>query len=308
MNRSVFVGYFVRRTVLIVLLTLASGCGKKSSTGPSDVENRTIGQFYLTATAVGETTVSATTRAGSPPAAGSGPTAIAASVNQTADAGLNLVSIQGSAPFQTIYLSVGSAETALLTQPGLAPAWAARVGGLLEAPLSAAPIQTTGFLQIDLPAAVTSASVIVGFASSLPPSFEMKVQLGAPGGAVGPGASLPKTLQSGGGLIEIVGVVLSTFGPNPANPTGPGLYGPPVAGAVVSTSLDSRTAVTDTNGAFDLLTNTTNLVGGRCFRLMITAPGFPPYSSDGWIGSNKETGGVRFTLSPPQPPNLKNCT
>jgi hypothetical protein len=47
-----------------------------------------------------------------------------------------------------------------------------------------------------------------------------------------------------------------------------------VQGAVVSTSLDSRTAVTDANGAFDLLTNAPNAVGVHCFRLMIDAPGF----------------------------------
>jgi hypothetical protein len=303
----------VCHALVFVSLVAAGGCGKKDggsspNPSPSETETRTISQFFTAATAVGDSSAAAVVRTGSPPAPGGGPSVTASSIAQTAQSGLNLVSVQGSGSFQTIYLSIGTAQNARATPVSTVPAWALRLGRLFEAPLGAATtIQTSGFMQIDLPAPVTSASVILNYASSLPSTFEVRVQIAAAGGAAGPAASMPKTLQTSGGLIELVGIVLSTFGPNPSNPLGPGLYGPPVAGAVVSTSLDSRTATTNSQGAFDLLTDTPNAVG-RCFRLTITAAGWPAYTTQGWIGSNKETGGVRFTLSPPQPPDLGSCS
>ena len=304
MNSSLLRAGRVFHVCLILFPVLTTACAK-GTTDPSS-QTETIGSFLSGAT-IADTQVAATTRSGAPPASGGGPTATVTSPSPAAGGGLNLVSIQGSAPFQTIFLSIGAAESSSAPPPSILPNWALRSVGLLEATLSAAVIQTSGYLQIDLPAPVTSASVVLSYTSSLPGRFDLQVQIASAGGASGPVAAMPKALQTGNGVIELVGVVYGNFGPNPANPTGPGLYGPLLQGATVSTSLDSRTAVTDANGAFDLVTDTTNAIG-RCFRVTITAGGYPTYSSQGWIGSNKESGGVRFTLNPPQPPDLRSCS
>lgn len=307
-----------RSGALAVLLFLLAGACSKSGdsggsagssnipTGPSQTETRTVSEFFATATVVGESTVTAATRTGDPPAAGNGPTATVASVTQASSTGLTLMSVQGSAPFQTVFLSVGSAETARFAPRDALPTWAVRLFDFFEAPLRAATIQTTGFLQIDLPAPVTSASVIVSLASSLPQRFDIRVQVAAAGGAVGPVATISKTVQVTGGPIEIVGVVYGRLIPNAGNPSGPGIDTPPIAGAVVSTSLDSRTTVTDANGAFDLLTETPNSLD-RCFWLTVTASGWPTYSTQGWSGSNRQSGGVKIRLIPPEPPDLRQC-
>ena len=212
---------------------------------------------------------------------------------------------RGSAPFQTIYVSIGSAQSARASSPSFLHAWAGRWVRLFEADLTAASIGTSGFLQIDLPAPVTVVSVIVNYASLLANSFDLQIQISGPGGAAGPIASVHKT-GTGPGLIEIVGVV---YGGKTINPSGPDSYVNPVSGATVSTSLDSRTAVTNGNGAFDLLTDTPN-ASGRCFRLTVTAGGYPGYSTDGWTGSNKDSGGIIFSLGtgePRGPLNGRGC-
>ena len=156
-------------------------------------------------------------------------------------------------------------------------------------------------MQIDLTAPVTEASVMVVNSSSMPGgSFDLRVQVAAAGGAAGPVASVRKTISTLASFIEMTGVVYGNMIVNPANPSGPGLRINRLAGATVSTSLDSKTTTTDANGAFDLLTDTRN-GPNLCFTLTITATGYPTYRTDGWIGSNKETGGVIFTLSPAFP-------
>jgi hypothetical protein len=156
------------------------------------------------------------------------------------------------------------------------------------------------YLQIDLPAPATVTDIAVNYPDSLPSgSFDLRIQIAAPGGAVGGVTTAPKTVTLRP-VVTMVGVVLSTFGPNPANRQGPGLYGPPVSGAVISTSLDSKTTTTNANGAFEPQTDTASSVG-NCFRLTISAPGFPTYSTGGWKGNSAKTP-VTFTLAPPQPP------
>ena len=54
----------------------------------------------------------------------------------------------------------------------------------------------------------------------------------------------------------MVGIVYGKLIINPGNPTGPGLVVEPVAGATVSTSLDSQTTTTNGSGAFDPVTST----------------------------------------------------
>ena len=221
-----------------------------------------------------------TTKTGAPPAAAGGPTATVISPNAASSGGANLLTVLGSAPFQTVFVSVGGTS------------------------------QVSDYLQVDLPAPATSVDLAVTYPSSLAvPNFELRVQVVAPGGTVGPVAAVPKNVATS--RIEMIGIVYTTFGPNPANPTGPGLYGPPASGATVSTSLDSQTTTTNANGAFDLLTNTASTVGA-CFRLTISKPGFPTYSTQGWAGNAQD--GVRgpgdivvFTLSPPMPTLTRTC-
>jgi hypothetical protein len=163
------------------------------------------------------------------------------------------------------------------------------------APLLAAGSQD--YLQIDLSTPTTSADVAVSYQSSLPNGgFDLQVQIAGANGVAGPVATIHKTATAP--AVEMVGIVFARLALGPI-PTGPGVLVDPVAGATVSTSLDSATTLTNANGAFDLRTNTPTSVG-VCFTLRIAAAGLPTYSTTGWSG-NKNTGPVSFTLSPPFP-------
>lgn len=116
-----------------------------------------------------------------------------------------------------------------------------------------------------------------------------------------PGAPGPTNPSPGGGTFAVYGVVLSTFGPNPANPTGPGVYGPPVAGAVVSISLDGSSTSTDGEGRFALVTGTRYPVCTTS-TLTIAAPGHATYNASGYWGNNPDPSSAwTFSLSPPIP-------
>jgi hypothetical protein len=72
---------------------------------------------------------------------------------------------------------------------------------------------------------------------------------------------------------------------NPAGPLAADTYVDPVAGAVISTSLDSATATSDGSGNFVL--RTTRGSGGQAFQLRISAAGYPTYDRSGcWGGPN----------------------
>ncbi|MBI4265733.1 MAG: hypothetical protein HY657_15265 [Acidobacteria bacterium] len=77
----------------------------------------------------------------------------------------------------------------------------------------------------------------------------------------------------------------------------------PVAGAIVSTSLDSATATTDSGGNFDLRTQTPASRVGDCgtYTVTITAAGHPTYSVTGAWGAATGGGNQQFVLSPPTP-------
>jgi hypothetical protein len=91
---------------------------------------------------------------------------------------------------------------------------------------------------------------------------------------------------------------------NPANPTGPGILGPPVAGAVVSTSMDSATAVTGGDGRFHLVTQTRRPAPCHRYTLTITAGGWPTWSGFEDFDNGTSGGELSFTLTPPQAPAL----
>lgn len=73
----------------------------------------------------------------------------------------------------------------------------------------------------------------------------------------------------------------------------------PVVGAVVSTSLDSNTALSDGGGFFNLKTNTAVAKDG-CYTIIITGSGFPTYSVQGTWGP-RVPADRNFWLSPPIP-------
>jgi hypothetical protein len=160
---------------------------------------------------------------------------------------------------------------------------------------------TQDYLQIDLPAPQTSADVRVRFGTTLPSTpFEIFVQLIGADGSVGAPTSTSKEPRPGSNVV-VTAVVYSTFGPN-ATGTGPGIYGPPVAGATVSTSLDSVTATTNANGVFELRTNTpAQPSGGPCFTLTISAPGFPTYSAPNWKTNGQSPDVHKISLRPAMP-------
>ncbi|HET9467849.1 MAG TPA: hypothetical protein VFO48_05535 [Vicinamibacterales bacterium] len=75
-----------------------------------------------------------------------------------------------------------------------------------------------------------------------------------------------------------------------------------MAGARVSSSLDSATTTTNANGVFELRTNTPFQPTGQCFTLTIAAPGFPTYSTPGWKTNGQSPDVQKISLSPPMPP------
>jgi hypothetical protein len=105
------------------------------------------------------------------------------------------------------------------------------------------------------------------------------------------------------GMLGMEGQVFATatFG------GGTSTYGLPVAGAVVSTSLDATTATTDASGSFRLVTTTPNANVPECMRwtLTITAAGHPTYSLNAaWGPSDAKPPAQKFSLSPPSPTAL----
>ena len=143
------------------------------------------------------------------------------------------------------------------------------------------------------------------------------------GGAVAGGAVVATQTELFGGekgFIVISGRVFSTvsFGGVCSVPAGVGqapeqCYGPPVGGAVVSTSLDSATATTDGAGNFDLTTTLPRSRIDECitYTLTITAAGHPTYTVNtrGFSGNQNEGSQHRqfFALNPPTPNFMGGC-
>jgi hypothetical protein len=140
------------------------------------------------------------------------------------------------------------------------------------------------------------------------------------GGAVAGGAiAAVQTGVIGGSdvFMTIKGVVFDTvhFGGVCTVPAGGGgadiqapreCYGNAVAGAVVSTSLDPKTATTDGGGNFDLITATLESdMKCRTYTLTITAAGLPTYSIPvtGFATSNSSHR-QQFAFTPPTPSSM----
>jgi len=180
---------------------------------------------------------------------------------------------------------------------------------LLEVPAGAAAIPI-GFSSAGVVAAGSTAAAGAGgaAASSGGGGLSTGVIVGGLGAVAAAGAVVAvKAAGDDGKPVEISGQVFARFGPNPANNgLGPGLYSNPVVGGVVSTSLDATTATTDGEGRFRLITQS-NISPDKaeCYTITITASGQPTYSVTG--GWGQQPSGQTFSLSPPQPAQIRPC-
>jgi hypothetical protein len=265
------------------LLAWACGTTSPSSTLPSNVSGVVSG-----ATGLGSTPTTGSLQGGTAPPANGGPAANASGGSPATSGGGDEVTVSaGGAPFQTVYVSAGSS--------GSAAASGVRAG------LTRAETVASGFFQISLPTAVTSLAIGLTYASNLPSSgFDLLIQV-ANGTSVGSVATLHKSVTTGN-VVEVTGIVFANLS---LGTSGPGRPVNPVAGAVVSTSLDSHTATTDAAGGFDLQTGTTATTSTQCFTITITSPGLPTYSVHGLWGA--QVTNQIFVMSPPSPSSLQSC-
>jgi hypothetical protein len=265
---------------------VVGACGTSStSTGPSAPSN--VSGVVSGVGTVGPTPVTGSLQNGSAPTPNTGLSVGATSGSTASGGGTNVVTVSsGGGPFQTVFVSTGTG-----------PAAASALGR------SRAETVASGFYEIDMPSPVTSVSLDVNYASALPGAgFDLLIQV-ATGTVIGPVTTLHKTVSA----IELVEITGEVFANLQFLPGGRDAPINPVAGAVVSTSLDSRTATTDASGTFDLQTNTavSSNTSSECYTITITAPGLPTYSQFAeWGHPSNQI----FTLSPPSPTIVPSCS
>lgn len=267
-------------------------CGSSNPTSPgtgSGLPSNVTG-VVSGATGLGSTPTTGSAQTGTAPSATSGGLGASASSGTSATAGGgNEVSVSaGGAPFNTVFVSVGSSSSAAASGLGR----------------TRAETVASGFYEISLPIAVTSIAIGLTYASSLPASgFDLLIQV-ANGSSVGAVTTLHKAVSTTA-LVEITGIVFATDAPT-AGPTFPI---DPLPGAIVSTSLDSHTATTDVSGGFDLQTGTlTSATGSSCYTITIAFPGIASYSLQGLWGTFVSN--QIFVMSPPTPSakTIQSCT
>jgi hypothetical protein len=162
-------------------LALAVACGSTSPSAPT----QTASSFIKGIVAVGGSPVQGALHSGTPPAASGGPTVVVTTPNTATNGGTNVVTLIGSSPYQKIDVSISAGAT---------PA--------------------TGFIEVDLPAVVTSQEMTISFSSAIPTtSFSTQFQVIGSSGAVGPAASNPTTVVPS---TQATASVVVTLAPNPA--------------------------------------------------------------------------------------------
>jgi hypothetical protein len=286
-----------RRLVLAVVVSsvLLFACGGSPSAPSGNAASAgTLAAFVVAGVAQADSgSVDGVSHTGAPPAAAGGPSATVTSSPEAIIGGQNLLTVQASAPVQTVYLSVVS--SAAVTSAKAIPLLSPLIRALVAPVMAATP--PTGFMQFTLSSPATVIPVAVHYPMTLPTgSFTFGVQV-AGAGAPGPVATVDKTPAVA--VVELLGIV---YGHWIGTARTPGERPDPVAGATVSTSLDSRTAVSDANGLFDLKTNTAT---ASCFTITVSAPGLPSYSAQRRFGSDAI---VAYTLgSSPQYPIPSGC-
>lgn len=252
-----------------LLAMLLPSCGSSSSPSAPDTPSP-IATYIVRAVALDNAEGAGVNRSGSPPAPAGGPTVTVQSSPEAVAGSPNLVKLESATPFEVVYLSVAAGSA-----------------------------QTGDHLQITLSEPVTNVSISVTYPLSLPSGmFVLQIQVAGANGAVGPVASVTKGFVPP--AIELLGVVYARWIGTPAHS---GDRPDPVAGATVSTSLDSRTAVTDARGLFDLRTGVSTT---SCFTITISAQGLPTYRAERRFGSDAI---VAYTLgSTPQYPIPSPCS
>jgi hypothetical protein len=285
-----------RVAAAVITLPLAAWACGGSPSGPSEkTDASTLDGFIVSAVAHEDSAaVTAVSHPGAPPSAGGGPAVTVTSIPDAVVGGENLLEVQSTVPIQTIYVSVVSSSAPALARS--AP-WLSPLTRALVTPVMAAS-HPSGYLQFNLSAPATVVPIALKYPMSLPSgAFTLGVQ-GAAGGAPGPVATADKIPAVA--VVELVGIV---YGSWIGTPRTPGDRPDPIAGATVSTSLDSRTAVTDKNGLFDLKTATAST---SCFTITIQASGLPTYAASRQFGSDAI---IAYTLgSTPQYPIPSGCS
>lgn len=168
-------------TLPVLLLLSACRGGSNLAITPSSLTTLSL-QDLVSGVNVGPAV--AGIRAGQAPPAAGGP-ALTVSGNPTIINGGTLAAeVRASAPFQTLYVTVGSKTVGLLSDSS---------GGV------------DGYDEVRLPAVQNDANVLLEFAQSIPnPELELLFAVADPSGRVGPFARLPARVTSvGTGDVQV---------------------------------------------------------------------------------------------------------
>ena len=151
--------------------TLAAAC-HKSPTSPS---GSAVAEYIASFTALSGP--AAVRQGGSPPFPTGGPTILATASSTAVGSGLDLVALKASAPFQTVYVSVGGTGTGV-----------------------------DGFYKLQLAAATPNADLVLELARIIPvDSFQTVFSVASPSGAVGTSVSVQKTVQTASPTVNVAG-------------------------------------------------------------------------------------------------------
>jgi hypothetical protein len=166
---------------LLVTLVACNGNSPESPVSPSNLPALALRDLISSVSTLG---VEATARAGPAPAPSGGPP-ITVSGNQTiVNGGTLAAAVSSAAPFQTLYVHVGSRTVGLATE---------------------APGGIDGYYELRLPAAQTDAAAVLAFAQSIPTrELDLRFAAANPAGAIGPYTGLSTTVASvGTGDVQV---------------------------------------------------------------------------------------------------------
>ena len=179
----------VRALAAAAALALSVACSHNSNS-PAIVPSggTSVASFVTGLSALGATNTGGAQHTGSPSNPTGGPTPTLTGPSAVVVGGGNIMTIHSGTAFQHVFLTVGNAGTS--TPPA-------------------------GFWQLDLPAAVTDAQVLVTFGNPLPSAtFDLQFQTTNAAGLGGNVVS--QTLTQNLNVATVLPVVTATYTPNPA--------------------------------------------------------------------------------------------
>ena len=164
-----------------LLLAACNGGSSETPLSPSDLPSLNIGNL-VSSMSIGET--AGVAAGGQAPTPRGGPTISASGNQRVINGGTLAVAISAAIPFQTVYMFAGSNTLGLNADAA---------GGI------------DGYYQVRLPSSQTSATVLLGFAQSVPlPQFELLFAVADPAGVIGPFARLSTSVtQVGTGDVQV---------------------------------------------------------------------------------------------------------